>query len=252
MSDSLLKTIGARVRSRREHHGWSRRELSEISGISERFIAQLESGRANISVLRLQDLAEALGTAASELLRSRSARRTIALLGVRGAGKSTVGEALARTAQRTFVELDHAIARTAGLSLAEIFEVHGEAYYRRVEREVLAVELNRDQPLVLATGGSIVTDTHNYGLLKQHTTTIWLKATAEDHWERVIRQGDARPMAKNPHAFSELGALLEARTPLYEQAEHVVCTSGLSAKEVVDVIVARIALTTASPLPQPL
>jgi len=235
---SLLTTVGARVRALRERQGLARRQLSEISGVSERFLAQLEAGRGNISLLRFADVAEALGTTPAELLAGASAPRAgnaiIALLGVRGAGKSTVGQRLAERHGVPFVEVDYRIEQSAGLSLSEIFELHGEAYYRRLEREVLTRLLANPHALVLATGGSIVNDRENFALLRERTSTVWLRARPEDHWNRVIQQGDARPMAKNPHAFSELRALLAAREPLYATAHHVVDTHGKNIDDVVE------------------
>ncbi len=235
---SLLTTVGARIRALRERQGLARRQLSEISGVSERFLAQLEAGRGNISLMRFADVAEALSTTPSELLAGASSPQNasgiIALLGVRGAGKSSVGAKLAEQQEVLFVEVDTRIEHAAGLSLAEIFELHGESYYRRLEREVLSRLLTESRAMVLATGGSIVNDRENYALLRERSSTVWLRAKAEDHWNRVIQQGDARPMAENPHAFSELRALLAAREPLYATAHHVIDTSGKSIGEVVE------------------
>lgn len=234
---SLLTTVGARVRALRERQGLARRQLSEISGVSERFLAQLESGKGNISLLRFADVADALGTTPAELLAGASSPKAgtgiVALLGVRGAGKSSVGQRLAQRHDVPFVEVDARIEQSAGLSLSEIFELHGEAYYRRLEREVLSRLLTEQRSMVLATGGSIVNDRENFSMLRERTSTVWLRAKPEDHWNRVIQQGDARPMAKNPHAFSELRALLAAREPLYANAHHVVDTHGRSVDEVV-------------------
>ncbi len=228
------------MRALRERQGLARRQLSETSGVSERFLAQLEAGRGNISLLRFADVAEALGTTPSELLAGASSpkngARIVALLGVRGAGKSTVGAALAKKHSVPFVEVDSRIEKSAGLTLAEIFELHGEAYYRRLEREVLTQLLADTRTIVMATGGSIVNDRENYALLRERASTVWLRAKPEDHWNRVIQQGDARPMAKNPHAFAELRALLAAREPLYANAHHVVDTSGREVDEVVDLL----------------
>ncbi|CAN5772844.1 helix-turn-helix transcriptional regulator [soil metagenome] len=236
VSTGYLSSVGAAVRSHRERRGWSRRELAEHSGVSERFLAQLETGAGNISLLRFAEVAHALGTTPSVLLAGADAppsARPIALLGVRGAGKSAVGEALATKLRIPFVELDQQIEEAAGLPLSEVFAVHGEAYYRRVEREVLTRLLATPSPMVLATGGSIVNDPTNYGLLRARCHTIWLRAGAEDHWNRVVAQGDQRPMAENPHAFSELRALLTSREKLYARAEHTVDTAGRRIAQVV-------------------
>lgn len=236
--ESLLAAVGARVRAQRERLGLTRRQLAERSSVSERFLAQLEAGQGNISLSRFADVAGALGTTPAALLAEApgapAATRIVALLGVRGAGKSTVGAALASRCGVPFIEVDQAIERAAGLELGQIFEMHGEAYYRRLEREVLHRLLAASGAAVLATGGSIVNDAENYALLRQRACTIWLRARPEEHWERVVRQGDARPMGQNPHAFAELRALLHARAPLYAEAHHTIDTSDRSIDEVVD------------------
>lgn len=238
--ESLLAAVGARVRAEREGLGLSRRQLAELSGVSERFLAQLEVGQGNISLGRLADVAEALGTTPATLLAdgqgAQGRTRIVALLGVRGAGKSTVGAALAGRYGVSFIEVDHRVERAAGLTLGEIFEMHGEAYYRRLEREVLRRLLAEPGAAVLATGGSIVNDRDSYALLRERARTVWLRARAEDHWERVVRQGDARPMGKNPHAFAELRALLQARAPLYAEAHHVVDTGERAVEDVVEAV----------------
>jgi len=226
---SYLESVGAAVRRHRERRGWSRRELAANCGLSERFLAQLETGEGNISLRRFADVARALGTSPSVLLGPADTpgdATPIALLGVRGAGKSSVGAALARHLGVAFVELDQRIEQTAGLPLGEVFALHGEAYYRRIEREVLTQLLAAPPPMVLATGGSIVNDPTNYALLRSRCRTIWLSARPEDHWNRVVAQGDQRPMAANPHAFAELRALLAARDRLYARADHTIDTTG--------------------------
>lgn len=239
---SYLEAVGGSVRSARERRGWSRRELAEHSGVSERFLAQLETGAGNISLMRFAEVAHALGTTPSVLLAAAdapAAEKPIALLGVRGAGKSTIGQALARKLGVAFVELDQRIEEAAGLPLGEVFALHGEAYYRRLEREVLTQLLAQPSQMVLATGGSIVNDPTNYGLLRARCHTIWLRARPEDHWNRVVAQGDQRPMAghsSEAHAFAELRALLAAREKLYARAEHTVETTGRRIPQVVAAI----------------
>ncbi|CAN5611235.1 helix-turn-helix transcriptional regulator [soil metagenome] len=236
---TFLETVGSAVRAQRERRGWSRRELAETSGLSERFLAQLETGDGNISLRRFAEVAHALGTTPVALLAvtAEPAHKPIALLGVRGAGKSTIGTALAKKLDRRFVELDREIEAATGLSLGDVFTLHGEAYYRRVEREVLTRILAELTPTVLATGGSIVNDPTTFALLRSRAQTIFLHAKPEDHWNRVVAQGDQRPMAENPHAFEELRGLIAARAKLYARADRTVETSGRTIKQVIAEIV---------------
>jgi XRE family aerobic/anaerobic benzoate catabolism transcriptional regulator len=225
--DDLLVEVGRRVRSRREALGLSQSELAERSDLSLRFLAQVEHGDGNISLVRFAQVARALGVGPADLLpRAQEGRPVVALLGVRGAGKSTIGPRLARRLGVPFVELDDRIVRAASLSLAEIFEVHGDPYYRRLQLETLArvLEEQAGKGAVIATGGSIVADAASFALLRGRAVTIWLRARARDHWRRVVAQGDRRPMGGNPRAFAELQALLRAREPLYRRAHHVVDT----------------------------
>ena len=161
-----------------------------------------------------------------------ASEQPIALLGLRGAGKSAVGRRLARELGLDFVELDHEVEREAGLSVAEIFELHGESSFRRRERETLRRILSERERLVLATGGGIVTEPETFELVRRHCRTVWLRATPEEHWRRVVAQGDLRPMEGNRRAFDDLCAILEEREPLYERAELTLDTSGQSVGEV--------------------
>jgi XRE family transcriptional regulator, aerobic/anaerobic benzoate catabolism transcriptional regulator len=241
----LLAAIGAAVRRLREERDLTRRELAQISGVSERFLAEVEGGQGNISVARLQDVARAMGSSAGELLFSaqheRADRGVIALVGLRGAGKSTIGRALANRLRVPFVEMDALVEKQAGLPLAAIFQMHGEAYYRRLAREVLTRFLAETGAAVLATGGGTVTDPGSFKLLQKRCRTVWLQATPEDHWQRVLEQGDVRPGAASPHAQEELRALLKSRQSLYSQAELSVDTSRLGINEAVAEIARKVA-----------
>ena len=235
----VLQALGAKVSEARTGRGWTLRELAERSGVSVRFLVQLEAGQANISVKRLADLAAAFGVTASDLLREEPGRppRIVALLGLRGAGKTTIGRQLARRLHVRFVELDRRIEKAAEMSLAELFSLYGEDHYRRLERETLARVLAENRSIVLATGGGLVASPDTYRLLKRHATTVWLRATPEDHWNRVLRQGDRRPMADHPQAMADLRALLAAREPLYASADHTIDTSVGSINEIVEKLV---------------
>jgi XRE family transcriptional regulator, aerobic/anaerobic benzoate catabolism transcriptional regulator len=240
MPQDLLQSLGQRARARRLERGWTLRDVAERSGVSPRFLVQLEAGRGNISVRRLADVARALEVTPAWLISvpAVTAEPIVALLGLRGAGKTTIGKKLARRLRVPFVELDRRIEESANLTLAEIFSLHGEDYYRRLERDVLQAVIDESLPIVLATGGGVVTAPETYAVLRRSALTIWLRATPEDHWNRVLRQGDRRPMADHPQAMSDLRALLAAREPLYAAAAHTVDTSEHSVDAVVDRIAA--------------
>jgi XRE family aerobic/anaerobic benzoate catabolism transcriptional regulator len=242
MATDVLEVVAARVRAARAARRWTIRELAERSGVSVRFLVQLEAGRGNISVKRLADLARAFSLAPADLLRESDGDtpRIVALLGLRGAGKTTIGKRLARRLRVRFVELDRQIEKEADMSLAELFSMYGEEHYRRLERETLARVLANRRAMVLATGGGIVASPDTYAMLKANAVTVWLRAAPEDHWNRVVRQGDRRPMAHHPQAMADLRALLAAREPLYASAEHTVDTSGRPVEAIVDELVVQI------------
>jgi XRE family aerobic/anaerobic benzoate catabolism transcriptional regulator len=186
-------------------------------------------------VRRLADVALALETTPAVLLSEADVPKpsVIALLGLRGAGKTTIGRRLAKRRRVSFVELDKRIEQAADLSLGEIFALHGEDYYRRIEREVLQEVLNEGRPIVLATGGGLVASPETFSLLRRSAVTVWLRASPEDHWNRVVRQGDRRPMADHPQAMADLRTLLATREPLYAAADHTVDTSSGSVEKIV-------------------
>ncbi|MGQ0579277.1 MAG: helix-turn-helix transcriptional regulator [Betaproteobacteria bacterium] len=261
---TFLHKLGERVREARARRGMTRRMLARDSSVSERYLAQLEAGHGNISVLLLRQIGSALGIALNDLLRDdndppveltliqqflqrlpkqRLARiraqllrdfgspaadrgRRIALIGLRGAGKSTLGSALARKLDARFVELDQEIERDAGISLSEIFLLYGQQGYRRYERRCLDRVIQSHERCVIATGGSIVSEPATYDLLLSTCFTVWLKAAPEEHMARVVAQGDTRPMAGNAQAMEDLRRILDGRGMLYAQADAIVDTAG--------------------------
>jgi XRE family transcriptional regulator, aerobic/anaerobic benzoate catabolism transcriptional regulator len=247
----LLQQLGAEVRRIREAKSLTIRALSERAAISPRFVALLEKGEANISVERLHDVAEALGTSASALLARGEAPEAaaapahmVALLGLRGAGKSAIGRRAAARLSVPFIEVDALIAERAGLELSAIFALHGADYYRRLETAVIDELCARPRPAIVATGGGVVTNHAAFERLQRGATTVFLKASAQDHWNRVVAQGDVRPMANRADATRELRAILRARRALYERAHHTVDTTALGLDRSVD-RVATLASTTA-------
>ncbi len=252
-----LEALGAEVRRLRLGRGLTLAELSTRTGLSPRFLISLEAGDGNISLLRLLELARALEVPAKELVAlaegatssvAQTRKSVVALLGLRGAGKTTVGTQLAEALGVRFVELDGLIAERAAMSLGMVFEMHGEAHFRKLERETLEAVLAEGKPLVLATGGSLVTAKETYALLKRETHTVWLKARAEDHWSRVVAQGDGRPMKGRADAMNELRELLKSRAPLYGASEVTVDTQDRSVQDVVAELAGRF---TSGPTPTP-
>ncbi|MFN0008875.1 MAG: shikimate kinase [Planctomycetota bacterium] len=233
---SILGDLGARLREARVRAGLSLTELAERAGVSRRYATDAEAGRANLSVLKLIDLAGAAGIPLGDLLSlplggKRSGR--VALLGLRGAGKSTVGRALALALEAPFVELDQRVEALAGSTLAEIFSLHGEERFHALEREALEQVLAEGERLVIATGGSIVAWEPTFARLRETCRTVWLRARPEEHYQRVVDQGDRRPMANHPRAMAELRLILAEREPLYSRCAVSVETSGRSVDGVV-------------------
>lgn len=224
--------------------GITAKELADRAGLSPRFISQLENGQANIAIGRLDSVARVLGMDPGELIADRQwlamvaksggsggegaasgRERPVALLGMRGAGKSTIGRLLADALRWPFVEVDEAVTEFAGLDLAQIFTVHGEDYYRRLEALCIGELLGRGQPMVLAPSGGVVRNSPAFALIRQRCMTVWLRATPEEHMNRVLGQGDERPMAARERPMEELRAMLAEREPLYGQADLVLDTS---------------------------
>lgn len=237
----LLDLLGRRVRALRRERAWTRADLAERSGVSTRFLARIETGEGNISVRRLEDLARALGTTPADLVRAEpKVSEVVALVGLRGAGKSTIGARLAMKLALPFVEIDERIVEASGLGLDELFDLHGERYYRRLEGQVLRAILDAGASVVLAAGGGVVNEPATWRMLLERATVVWLRARPEDHWSRVVAQGDRRPMADNPGAMEELRALLAAREPVYSLAPISVDTSGRDPEALADDLARRL------------
>jgi XRE family aerobic/anaerobic benzoate catabolism transcriptional regulator len=264
--ERFLQELGERVRAARARSGMTRKDLAAESGVSQRYLAHLESGQGNISVLLLQKVAAALNLPLGQLLGGEDEpaveltliqqflRRLppqqlpkvrallmrefgsspleriqrIALIGLRGAGKSTLGTLLAKQLGVPFVELDREVEREAGTSLSEIFLLYGQQGYRRYERRCLEQVLRERDRCVIATGGSIVSEPGTYDLLLSTCFSVWLKALPEEHMARVVAQGDTRPMAGNAEAMDDLRRILDGRAVLYGQADATVDTAGRS------------------------
>ncbi len=263
--DPLLAGLGQRVKLLRARRGMPRRVLAEAADVSERHLANLETGIGNVSVLVLQQVAQALDCSLAELLGDettntpewlmirqilrgrtqdelKAAQRTladlfggsiqqrrtdrIALIGLRGAGKSTLGKMLATALHRPFVELGAEITRLAGCSPSEIQALYGPNAYRRYERQALEETLHTHASCVIATAGGLVADAASFDLLLTHCYTVWLQAEPEDHMNRVIAQGDLRPMADSREAMDDLRLILEGRAAFYAQADLAYYTSG--------------------------
>ena len=239
---AYLARLGERVRAWRSAHRMTRKTLASASGVSERYLAQLEAGQGNISVLLLRKIARAMHVAVESLVREDPepgpAKRRIALIGLRGAGKSTLGAKLAAALGLPFVELDREVEREAGAKLGEVFAMYGQEAFRRFERRALERVLRTHDAAVIAAGGSIVTDPDSYRLLLDHCRTVWLKAKPEEHMNRVIAQGDMRPfegkMRGRSTALEEIRRLLADRERLYGGADASVDTTAKSLRTSLD------------------
>jgi XRE family transcriptional regulator, aerobic/anaerobic benzoate catabolism transcriptional regulator len=240
MPRDFLIALGRRLKALRTQRALSQDELAQLAGISPRYVSQIEAGRGNASILRLLELSRALSVSVHEIVPFDKYHPIVALLGLRGAGKSTVGPGVADRLGWSFTELDGLIEEEAGLGLDEIFALHGESYYRRLEREVLMRFVSIRTKEVLATGGSLVTDRFTFDVLKRGTVTVWLRARPELHLDRVSAQGDRRPMAGHADPLTELRSLLRERDPLYSEADIEIDTSDSSPAVVVDALVSKL------------
>jgi XRE family aerobic/anaerobic benzoate catabolism transcriptional regulator len=232
----FLAVLGRRVRELRQQRGFTRKVLACQAQVSERYLGQLESGDGNVSIILLRRIAAALHVTLNQLLPPEQEESTqdcdfIALIGLRGAGKTTLGRRLATALSVPFIEVDQEIERELGLPLSEIFTLYGQAGYRRTERRCLERVLAEHERAVLAVGGGVVSEEETFQFLLQHCRTVWLKATPEEHMTRVIAQGDFRPMAGNAEAMEDLKRILAARVSLYARAEVTVDTSGQTVEE---------------------
>ena len=225
----FLITLGEHVRELRTQRGLTRKALALAADISERHLANLEYGSGNASILVLLQVAGALHCSLVELLgnggQNSGASTVVALIGLRGAGKSTLGRMLAEDLGFPFVELSREIEKLAGCSLAEIQALYGLPAYRRYERRALEVALEQHPEAVLATPGGLVSDPATFKLLLSRCTTVWLQAKPEDHMKRVSAQGDLRPMAASKEAMQDLRNILAGRSAFYSQAAHQLDTS---------------------------
>jgi len=247
---AYLSLLGDRVRAWRSEQGMTRKALAAASGVSERYLAQLEAGEGNISVLLLRKVARAMRVPVESLVREDKEHdprgsKCIALLGLRGAGKSTLGEKLAQSLRIPFVELDKEVEREAGAELGEVFAMYGQDAFRRFERRALERVLAQHERAVIATGGGLVTDPGTYKLLRERCLCVWLKASPEEHMSRVIAQGDMRPFrGRNapgrPSALDEIRQLLADRDHLYSRADLVLDTSGKPARTALSQLISMV------------
>ena len=263
-SEAYLAGLGERVRLLRSQRGMTRKALSQHAKVSERYLAQLEAGKGNGSIVLLRRVAHAIGTSVAELVREgaeppieltlltqylerlspemlvevrklvterfrspaeHDRARRIALIGLRGGGKSTLGPLLAEALGVPFIELDREIERRSGASLSEIFDMFGQQTFRRAEREALEEVLAKHPQFVMATSGSIVTEAATLERLLSSCFTVWLRAEPAEHMQRVMSQGDMRPMAHSPRAMADLLSILDSRKPLYAKADIAISTT---------------------------
>ena len=282
-----LTSIGEKVRAERAKRGMTRRILARDSGVSERYLAQLESGTGNPSIALLRQVCAAMDVPLTSLIaedpasssdplaalfalarsageeekravqraleqilspaESRRKGQRVALIGLRGGGKSTLGRMLAEARQAPFVELNRLVEQEYGGSVGEILALNGQPAFRRYERRCLEKAVGEHEAMVLSTAGGIVSEPSTFAYLLEHTHTVWIKARPEEHMARVVAQGDLRPMARNAEAMDDLKAILAAREPDYRRAEGVVDTSGQSVAESAQTLVSTAERLTGRP-----
>lgn len=267
-SDLFLQQLGQRVRNLRARRGMTRKNLAQDSEVSERYLANLEQGNGNISINLLRQVAHALNTeltylvsaqdshtpevslitqfvselesedqqTALQLLYERfslqsGAHRRLVLIGLRGAGKTTLGTLLEARSGKPFIKLVDEIEKLAGMSLSEVFSLSGQLGYQRLEERALINTLREHQTCCIETGGSIVSEPKALNLLLTSCFVIWVKATPEEHMQRVVNQGDLRPMANNKEAMADLRHILNERKPFYKKANAILDTSGKSLED---------------------
>ncbi len=261
---TFLSALGRRAREIRDRRGMTRKLVAREAKVSERHLAHLEAGEGNVSIVLLRNIVRALDVSLVELLAPEGEdtvekrlirrflerlpqhrmeevvfrlmrdfgheeairRKRIALIGLRGAGKSSLGSRLAREMGVPFIELDREIEADTGMPSSEIFALYGQTGYRRIERTTLERVIRTHEKAVISAGGGVVAQQDSYDMLLSNCLTIWLKARPEEHMARVVAQGDLRPMAGNDEAMEDLKRILEARKPLYGRADMVIDTSG--------------------------
>jgi len=268
-NDGFLLSLGKRVRELRNRRGLTRKMMAREADVSERHLAQLEAGEGNVSIVLLRRIAAALHVSLAELFAAEAEtrhekvliqrfleripahrvedamsrllrefgdeetvrRKRIALIGLRGAGKSTLGLRLGQEMGVPFVELDGEIEKDTGMPLAEIFSLYGQTGYRAIERRSLERVLHEQERAILSVGGGVVSEKETYDYLLSNCYTVWIKARPEEHMARVIAQGDLRAIAGGNQAMDDLRRILEAREPLYRKADMYLDTSGSSVDE---------------------